>query len=145
MRAFLPAVRRMLDERAPAVILAAVDDPSRFYIALVGATLSLLIVVLLATTGRPSPLKARLVVFVQAIFLLNVFLPHVPAAIALGGYAPGVGTAVLINLPFSIYFFRRSVREGVVSANGLAITLGLALLALILFVPVLFIMAGVLT
>ena len=35
------------------------------------------------------------------IMLLNVVLPHIPAAILLGGYAPGVVTAVFVNLPIA--------------------------------------------
>jgi hypothetical protein len=38
-----------------------------------------------------------------SVLLTNVIIPHVPAAIALGGYAPGVITAVALNLPLSIW------------------------------------------
>jgi uncharacterized protein with HXXEE motif len=48
---------------------------------------------------------------VQAVVALNV-ASHVAGAIYLGGYAPGVLTAVVLNLPFSIYFFRRAAHEG---------------------------------
>lgn len=37
------------------------------------------------------------------ILLLNVLLPHAPAAITLKGYAPGVITAVAVNLPLSLW------------------------------------------
>jgi hypothetical protein len=37
------------------------------------------------------------------ILLVNVAVPHVPAAIALGGYAPGVATAVAVNLPIGVW------------------------------------------
>lgn len=47
----------------------------------------------------------------QAVVALNV-LWHVGAAVAFGGYVPGVVTAVLVNAPFSVYFFRRAAREG---------------------------------
>lgn len=36
---------------------------------------------------------------IALILLANVLVPHVPAAVVLGGYAPGVVTAVAINLP----------------------------------------------
>jgi len=73
---------------------------------------------------------------------LNVFIPHVPAAVALGGYAPGVATAVLINLPFSIYFLRRSLGEGRVDWRGLAVTAAIALTILVLGVPLLWLLTG---
>lgn len=36
------------------------------------------------------------------IMLVNVLIPHVPAALLLKGYTPGLLTAVLINLPSSL-------------------------------------------
>lgn len=41
-----------------------------------------------------------------AILVANVFVPHVPAAIAAGGYVPGVITAVLLNLPIGLACLR---------------------------------------
>ena len=43
--------------------------------------------------------------------LVNVFVPHVPAAILFHGYAPGVVTAVSINLPLASWLALRAVRE----------------------------------
>ena len=52
-----------------------------------------------------------LLLLVQSTLLLNVVW-HVAAAIVLfDGYAPGLGTAVLLNLPFSVYLLRRAARE----------------------------------
>ncbi|WP_374469007.1 HXXEE domain-containing protein [Phenylobacterium sp.] len=42
-----------------------------------------------------------------AVLLANVLAPHVPAAIALGGYAPGVLTAVAVNLPLGVWVLTR--------------------------------------
>jgi len=44
---------------------------------------------------------------IAAVLLVNVAVPHVPAAIWLGGYAPGVVTAVLINLPLAAWILLR--------------------------------------
>ncbi len=52
-----------------------------------------------SATGRETRLKTGSQTVVAWILLLNVLAPHVPAAIWLGGYAPGVATAVLVNLP----------------------------------------------
>jgi len=41
-----------------------------------------------------------------AILVVNVFIPHAPAAIAAGGYVPGVITAVLLNLPIGLACLR---------------------------------------
>ena len=47
--------------------------------------------------------------------LANVLIPHLPAAIYFRGYAPGVVTAVLINLPLMSLLVVRALREGWVS------------------------------
>jgi hypothetical protein len=51
--------------------------------------------------------------------LLNVF-PHVAAAAALRSYSPGLATALVFNLPFSILLFRRAIRQQWVSRRALA-------------------------
>jgi uncharacterized protein with HXXEE motif len=52
-----------------------------------------------------------LLLLLQVTILLNV-LWHLAAAVVLfRGYAPGLVTALLLNLPFSVYLIRRAVRE----------------------------------
>jgi Protein of unknown function with HXXEE motif len=59
-----------------------------------------------------------LLLLIQATLFLNV-LWHVGAAIVLfDGYAPGLATAVLLNLPFSIFLIRRAARENWVSPRA---------------------------
>jgi hypothetical protein len=64
------------------------------------------------SSQRPDhPVALWLVLLIQATVLLNVVW-HVAAAVVLfGGYAPGVVTALLLNLPFSIYLLRRAARD----------------------------------
>ncbi|HKT59147.1 MAG TPA: HXXEE domain-containing protein [Gemmatimonadales bacterium] len=61
---------------------------------------------------RPdSAVALWLVLLIQATVLLNA-LWHLAAAVVLfGGYAPGLVTALLLNLPFSVYLLRRAGRE----------------------------------
>jgi hypothetical protein len=138
MRAYFPRIRELLREHAPASPISDIPALTQFYAALAGATIFPLILVLIATTGKPSKLKFYLVALVQAQVCLNVFVPHVPAAFVLGGYAPGLATAVIINLPFSVYFFRRSLRESHVTRRGLLIMLLVALPLLLLSVRLLY-------
>lgn len=58
------------------------------------------------------PRKALLVsvLFLQCILLINAG-SHIFAAWVRGGYAPGVITAVMINLPSGVYVLRRAVKE----------------------------------
>jgi hypothetical protein len=51
-----------------------------------------------------------LLVGFQVVMLINVFA-HTLMAMFLRGYAPGLITALLINLPFSFYLLRRALKE----------------------------------
>lgn len=51
--------------------------------------------------------------------LVNV-VSHVGSAVFLRGYAPGLATALALNLPFSIYLLRRAIAERWVSRRTLA-------------------------
>ncbi|WP_150268792.1 HXXEE domain-containing protein [Paenibacillus tepidiphilus] len=67
---------------------------------------------------------------VLALFLLHVFT-HLGQSILLRLYTPGVITAVLIALPYSLYAFYRLLLDGIVDGKDI----GLALLLLLVLVP----------
>lgn len=136
-KAYFPKAKALMSGRVPATVLSSVPSLEQFYIALAGATFLPLVLTVIATTGKPTHIKSYFVAVIAAGLLLNVFIPHVPAAVALGGYTPGVATAVLVNLPCSIYFLRRSLREGHIDRQGLAVTAAIALGILLLGVPLL--------
>ena len=106
---------------------------TQLYIALVVVTIVPALMIGWATTGRESAAKRGLVAVVAAALLWNVLLPHVSAMIAFRGYAPGGLTALVVNLPFCVYFFRRSSRDGILTRGEMtwAIIFGLFLLALV--------------
>jgi len=56
-----------------------------------------------------------LVLGMQAILLVNAFIPHLATTIRFRMYSPGIITAVLITLPFSFYLFRRAFEESILS------------------------------
>ena len=136
-RSYLPKVGAFLSGWVPESVIGLLPSVGQFYAGLIGATLVPLALTFVATTGRPARWKPYLVAAVAAGLLLNVMLPHVPAAVALGGYAPGVVTALLLNLPFSLYFLRRSLRDGVINRRGLAIGAAIAFAFLAGGVPLL--------
>ena len=145
MKAYFTSINDLLrNVGVPANLLASRPTLAQFHLALIGATIFPLIIVIIANTGRPARFKPYLVAMIQAMLLVNVFVPHVPAALALGGYAPGVLTAVFINLPFSIYFFRRSLREAKITWKGLVLALAIALPLLMLSVQLLYAFGGLL-
>lgn len=145
MPAYAPLVRERFSRVAPQGLLAATEHLSWFYAALAVATLIPFLVVLNSVTRRTSRAAAWAVVFVQSLFFVNVFLPHVPAALMVRGYVPGLVTTLAIQLPYSVFFLRRSVREGVVSRAGVALAVALAPLALLVSIGALYLVVGNMT
>ena len=41
-----------------------------------------------------------------------LFVPHLAATLIYRKYSPGVATGLLLNIPFSIYIFQRTMHEG---------------------------------
>jgi hypothetical protein len=105
---YLPLVRA----RAPAAlqpVVAGVTYPA--FLWAVGLATLLPLAVVAWAAARPGDRAAHwLAATTQAVVALNV-ASHVAAAAALRGYSPGLATALLLNLPFSLYFFRRAARE----------------------------------
>lgn len=71
-----------------------------------------------------GPLERRsraflLVLGTQMVVLLNV-VSHAAAAVWLRFYVPGLATALLVNLPFSVYLFRRALAGSWVRPRDLA-------------------------
>jgi hypothetical protein len=130
--AYLPRVREYV-EQVPALREAGLPPSlAQLYFALVIVTLVPALLVAWATTGRESVAKREIVAVVASALLWNVFLPHLSAMVFFRGYAPGGLTALAVNLPFCLYFFRRSLSEGMLnrSQTTLALILGLFLLVI---------------
>jgi hypothetical protein len=121
---YLPAVR------------AFAPDPLRTF--LVHVTYSEILLVLTVVTvlplaatawatARPTSRPALwLVLTIQMVMLVNA-LWHVAAAVfLLRGYAPGVVTAVAVNIPFSGYLLRRASAERWLRGMALAGTVPVA-------------------
>jgi hypothetical protein len=128
---YIPLVREYISH-VPLLRTVGVVPPSlpRLYAALLVATLVPALVIGWATTGRDSTVKRDVVAIVAAAVSWNVFLPHLAAMIVLRGYAPGGITALAVNLPFCVYFFRRSWRDGMLTRRRIALALVLGLLLL---------------
>lgn len=73
-----------------------------------------------------------IVLGIQAVMLLNAFIPHIAMTIRFRMYSPGVITAVLITLPFSFYLFRRAFAENILNWTQFWVMLGIAPFAVIL-------------
>src|SRR5512144_1865403 len=74
-----------------------------------------------------------IVLEIQAILLFNAFIPHIASTIRFRMYSPGVVTAILITLPFSLYLFRRALTENMLTWTQFWILLGIAPFAMVIF------------
>lgn len=70
--------------------------------------------------------------------LLNAFIPHLAAALALRRYAPGLATGLLINVPVTAWILHLAMSEGYVTAELLAVSASIVIPALLISIPVLF-------
>lgn len=86
-----------------------------FRFALVVVTAGAWIVAWYASRAAPTRLAVRAGVAAAGILLLNVPFPHVLATLWFGQYAPGVVSAVAINLWLAPLVLRAALREGRVS------------------------------
>lgn len=84
--------------------------PSGFLIALAVVTIVPFIVLACCDAGRPRSAGVYALLAIQTTILLNAAF-HLMAASVVGGYAPGVVTAVAVNLPYSFYVLGRAWRE----------------------------------
>ena len=108
---FLPSLGHRMPSWMPSP--ATQHNIANLRIALIFATVLPCIVIACAIITRIHGfLIASL--FVEVILLVNAFA-HTLTALLLRSYVPGLVTAILINLPFGIYVFRRSIREGWIS------------------------------
>lgn len=84
-------------------------------LALIVLTVAAFAITYLSAGRGPQSFWAYLLFGYIVAMLANVFVPHVPTAVIFRSYAPGVVTAVLINLPVMIYLAVLAVRERWVS------------------------------
>jgi hypothetical protein len=89
---------------------ATVETGSFRFAAAVLSLLALL-AAWLASVGGAHSLGAYFLAGYAAAMVLNVFLPHVAATVALRAYAPGTATALLLNLPLGGWLVYRSFAE----------------------------------
>lgn len=132
----MPAYLGLIQERAPSWWV----DPSRLltaeqlWLALAIVTVATIIVGIWLVRAPHSTWATWSLLLVQATLLLNALWHLIAAVWLLRGYAPGLLTAVGLNLPLSVYLLRRARDEGWVSSRALS---GLVPGAVVLHGPVL--------
>jgi hypothetical protein len=116
---FFPRMLPQVVARLPASLAGALPTAEQMHVALAVGTVVPWLVWLLGVRRRETRLGVRLLLLLQFLMLINVGW-HAAAAVVLGGYTPGLATALAFNLPFSIYLLRRAMRERWWSASALS-------------------------
>jgi hypothetical protein len=106
---YLPLVLERLPESWRA--LAGPVMLGQVLTALVLVTVVPFILATWATLRPNSGIAVWLLLLIQATLLLNVIWHVIAAVLVFDGYAPGLITAVCVNLPVSFYLLRRAARE----------------------------------
>jgi hypothetical protein len=122
---YLPQIIERLSRWSPGIIHISY---SQILLALTLATLIPLALVAWAVRRPDQAAVLWFVLLVQVVMLLNVFSHLAAALFVMRGYSPGLLTAVLINLPFSLYLLRRAASEQWLSRRALWLTLPAAIL-----------------
>lgn len=99
---------------------------SVIYLALLAVTLLPFVVAWAAWKSEKQRWGAYAIVMLQAMVLANAVAPHITSFFVYRTYMPGLLTAALVNLPFSVYFLRAAFAEGWVPRKGGAIAVGVA-------------------
>ena len=123
---YLPVARAL----APHSVRSFLDHVTypEVLLALTVATLVPLAAVAWANARPTSQLALWLAVTIQVVMSMNALWHLLAAMFLFRGYAPGVITALAVNLPFSAYLLRRAVVERWVSRSALASTLPVAVI-----------------
>jgi hypothetical protein len=120
-----PRALPRIAEHVPASLAGFVPSAEQMYLALALATVVPWGIYLVARFGTRGGIAVLLLL--QCIVLVNVAW-HAAAAVYLRGYAPGLATAIALNLPFSLYLLRRAYREAWIRRRTLLVLLPLAVL-----------------
>jgi hypothetical protein len=105
----------------------------QFLIAVTLITLSGFIFTYYAVEYLHNSMGYLLMCEFQMILFFNAFLPHIGATIRFRMYSPGVVTATLITVPFSLYLFHRALTENILTWNQIWILLIIAPFLMIAF------------
>jgi membrane-bound acyltransferase YfiQ involved in biofilm formation len=97
-------------KRLPVKIHPAVSTP-RFVVAVTFLTISGFVLTYISLVWLPTSIGYLLILGMQAVLLVNAFIPHLATTIRFRLYSPGIVTVIVLIIPFSLYLFRRAFTE----------------------------------
>jgi len=108
----------------------------QLYLSLVLVTVVPFMVSFFCLRGELTERKVNILLTLQTIIFWNALVPHVSGVILLHMYNPGTISAVLINLPFSLYLLRYLLKHNILTHKQIGIVL---VLGLIVYFPVVYV------
>jgi len=140
---FMPAFLQTRNDSIPAGLRSLLPPITyrQFLIPLIILTAMPYLIAWFGNLERERSVSVYVLLGLQVVMLYNV-LAHIVMAAAMGGYAPGVVTALIVNLPFSLYLLRRAVKESWAPRKVIVLLFSVALIVHAVGLPLLIILAG---
>lgn len=113
-------------------------DPFEFRFAVAVLTLLAYGIAYLSARHGPQSVAAYALAGYAMAMLLNAFVPHLLATLALRHYAPGTATALLLNLPVCGALLYVGLRDGYLTARQLAWYCPATIATILASIPLLF-------
>ena len=113
-------------------------EPRVFRFALLILTILAYIAAILASIGEKQSIGAYLITGYALAMLLNVLFPHIIATFVLKKYAPGLITALLLNLPTTTALLYFAVIEEYIDLNKFFYSGPLVTITILGLIPILF-------
>jgi hypothetical protein len=117
-------------KRLPVKFHSSLTTP-QFVVAVTFLTLVSYILTYASLAWLPASPGYLIILGMQMILFVNAFVPHLATTIRFRLYSPGVVTAVLITVPFSVYLFQRAFAAGILNWGQFWLLLGIAPFAMI--------------
>jgi hypothetical protein len=111
---------------------------AEFQFAVAVLSLAVIFCAWAASTGGARSLGAYLLTGYALAMVINVFVPHVLASLALRTYAPGTATALAFNLPLGGWLLWRAITEKFVQPSVFAWSGPLTAIVIATSIPLLF-------
>jgi hypothetical protein len=107
----------------------------QIYISLLGVTVIPMIVSCICLSGELTLRKISIMIVLQGIIGWNAVVPHISGFLLFGLDNPGTITAALINLPFTVYLFRRIIKDRIIEKKS---AMGIIAISLIAYLPIVY-------
>lgn len=94
-------------------------SPVQLYTSLTQLSILPVLLSIVCLTGPLTRRKMMTMLLMQSIIFWNALMPHLLGTIVLGMYNPGMVTATILTIPYSVWLWRRVRKENVLEGREL--------------------------